>query len=210
VYSIATYAYGQLNKTGISESLQKLCADLLQYGARAQIFKGYRTEALADSLMTAEQRALVTDLVTVTFGNTYAVGTELAEPSVTWIGKALELNSKVGLKFVFSAQGYEGAVEDLTLRVTYVNAVGQTCTAVVEGPVVYNLAAAQYAFLFDGLTAAELRQAVKVQIYNGDTPLSCTMTYSADTYGNGKTGTLLDLCRALFAYSDSAKAYFAE
>ena len=32
--------------------------------------------------------------------------------------------------------------------------------------------------------------------------------YSPDTYGNGKTGTLGDLCRALFAYSDSAKAWF--
>ena len=29
-----------------------------------------------------------------------------------------------------------------------------------------------------------------------------------DTYGNNKTGTLLDLCKALFAYSDSAKAFF--
>jgi hypothetical protein len=50
---------------------------------------------------------------------------------------------------------------------------------------------------------------VSVQIYNGDTPLSATLQYSPDTYGNNKTGTLLELCKALFAYSDSAKAYFA-
>ena len=50
---------------------------------------------------------------------------------------------------------------------------------------------------------------VSVQVYHGETPLSCTLQYSADTYGNNKTGKLLTLCKALFAYSDSAKTYFA-
>ena len=31
-----------------------------------------------------------------------------------------------------------------------------------------------------------------------------------DQRGNGQTGALLDLCKALFAYSDSAKSYFAK
>jgi hypothetical protein len=48
-----------------------------------------------------------------------------------------------------------------------------------------------------------------VQIFDGEIPVSATLQYSPDTYGNNKTGTLLDLCKALFAYSDSAKAYFA-
>ena len=30
----------------------------------------------------------------------------------------------------------------------------------------------------------------------------------ADTYGNGKTGALKDLCAALFAHSDAATTYF--
>ncbi|MBQ2445888.1 MAG: hypothetical protein II272_05535 [Oscillospiraceae bacterium] len=51
---------------------------------------------------------------------------------------------------------------------------------------------------------------VSVQVYHGETPLSCTLQYSADTYGNNKTGALLQLCKALMAYSDSAKAYFLD
>ena len=47
------------------------------------------------------------------------------------------------------------------------------------------------------------------QVYEGDTPVSNSTVFSADTYGNGKTGLLGDLCKALFAYSDSAKAYFS-
>jgi hypothetical protein len=61
----------------------------------------------------------------------------------------------------------------------------------------------------DALLAAELRTVVSVQIFAGDTPVSCTLQYSADTYGNNKTGKLLELCKALFAYSNSAKNYFA-
>ena len=51
---------------------------------------------------------------------------------------------------------------------------------------------------------------VSAQVYEGDTPVSCTLQYSADTYGNNKTGALLQLCKALMAYSDSAKAYFLD
>ena len=67
-----------------------------------------------------------------------------------------------------------------------------------------------YVFTLDTLLAAELRAIVSAQIFAGETPVSCTLQYSADTYGNNKTGPLLHLCKALFAYSDSAKAYFAK
>jgi hypothetical protein len=50
---------------------------------------------------------------------------------------------------------------------------------------------------------------VSVRIFHGSEPVSHTLRYSADTYGNGKTKELGDLCKALMAYSDSAKAYFA-
>ena len=42
-YSIAQYAYAQLNKAGVDPKLKALCADLLRYGSKAQIFKAYRT-----------------------------------------------------------------------------------------------------------------------------------------------------------------------
>ena len=77
----------------------------------------------------------------------------------------------------------------------------------ITGPEAYGVAG-RYAFSFDGLLAAELRSVVSVRILEGNAPLSCTLRYSADTYGNNKTGALGYLCKALFAYSDSAKAYF--
>ncbi len=207
-YSIASYACSQLNKTETGEALKTLCADLLRYGAKAQIFKGYRTDSLADGAMTEEQKAYLSDIDAVTFGNTNTVLNDLENAPIAWAGKVLNLESKVALKFVFRSAGYEGDLSRLTLRISYLDAYGNTKTGESPTAELYNEALGYYAFTVDSLLAAELRSVVSVQIYEGDTPVSCTLQYSADTYGNNKTGTLLDLCKALFAYSDSAKAYF--
>ncbi len=207
-YSIAQYAYSQLSKEGVREELKTLCADLLRYGAKAQLFKDYRTDSLADSLMTEAHRAYLSDLDTVTFGNTNRVLNDLENAPITWAGKALNLESKVALNFVFNPANYEGDLSDLTLRISYKDISGGTKLLTIENPERYNEAMGYYVFTLDTLLAAELRTAVSVQIYAGDTPASCTMEYSADTYGNNKTGTLGELCKALFAYSDSAKDYF--
>ena len=51
---------------------------------------------------------------------------------------------------------------------------------------------------------------MKVAVFAGEEEVSPTLSYSADTYGNNKTGNILTLCKALFAYSDSAKTYFVK
>jgi hypothetical protein len=57
--------------------------------------------------------------------------------------------------------------------------------------------------------ASELRTVIDVAIYEGETRLSETLRYSAETYASkNTTGELAPLCKALFAYSDSAKMYF--
>ncbi len=207
-YSIATYAYSQLNKADTADNLKTLCADLLRYGAKAQLFKSYRTDALADSAMTDTHRAYLSHMEAVTFGNTNRVLDDLDNASVTWAGKVLNLESKVALKLVFNPAAYEGDPSALTLRVSYEDVDGNTKNILLQDPVLYNEAMGVYAFTLDALLAAELRTVVSAQVYSGDTPVSCTLQYSADTYGNNKTGTLLELCKALFAYSDSAKTYF--
>ena len=209
-YSVAQYAYSQLSRENMPEKLKALCANLLRYGAYAQTFKNYRIHALADSKLTEEQMAYLADLDTVSFGNANTVGAELEAPSIVWEGKSLDLASKVGLTFVFSVKDPEINTESLTLKVCYTDNDGKNITATVTGAEVYNEEKGFYSFRFNDLLAAELRSVLTVQVYEGDTPLSCTLTYSADTYGNNKTGTLGQLCKALFAYSDCAKAFFAK
>ena len=208
-YSIADYAYSQMDKPTVPDKLKSLCAELLRYGAKAQVYKNYRAEDLVDEKMTDTHKAFLSDMEAVAFGNTNVTLDDLPNASVKWVGKALNLDSKVCLKFIFATGTYTGNVSDLTLRVSYTDNKGIEKTVVQENAELYNANLGYYAFTTDALLAAELRSVVSVQIYAGDSPVSATLQYSADTYGNNKTGALLDLCKALFAYSDSAKAYFA-
>ncbi len=208
LYSIADYAYAQLNKDTTVHSLKVLCTNLLRYGTLTQKYKNYCTDNLPDASLTAEQRALLTDLNTVSFETVNRTLDDLADPKVTWAGKSLILDSKVTLKFVFNAASYAGDPTKLSLRVTYTNTAGQTVTVTLADPVLYQADRAQYAFDFDGLLAAELRSAVSVAVYEGDTRVSATLEYSASSYGNGKPADLQTVCKALMAYSDAAKVYF--
>ena len=209
IYSIADYAYGQLEKENAPESLKVLCADLLVYGGKAQLYKGYRTDALADAFMNEEQRAYCSSLDALSFGNTNAVGTESEAPAVTWAGKALELNSKVSVIYCVDLSNYGGEPRDLSLHVSYLDSEGETVSVDLRDILPYEGRENCYKFTLTTLLAAELRTVLTAQVYAGEQAVSNTLTYSADTYGNNKTGALGELCKALFAYSDSAKAYFA-
>ncbi|MBR4308024.1 MAG: carbohydrate-binding protein, partial [Oscillospiraceae bacterium] len=164
-YSIADYAYAQLEKTNVAESLKQLCADLLRYGSMAQIYKSYRTDFLADGAMTDAQQAYLSSVDAVSFGNNNTVLNDLESPTLTWAGKSLDLASRVTVKYVFDASAYTGSVEDLSLHVSYLDVNGVEKELVLTQKEVYSSERCLYAFNFDGLLAAELRTVVSAQIY---------------------------------------------
>ncbi len=208
VYCVADYAYAQLAKTDVSDELKAVCANLLRYGALAQSFKG-SDNAPADAAMTAEHKAYVTNLDTVSVASAAkALGD--VENGVAWAGKALVLDSKVAVKAVFNLEGFAGNKEALNLRVTYTNAKGEEVALVIDTMDVYNADAQQYAFVIDSLLATEMRSELTMALYEGDTQVSETQIYSVESYCVGKIGTLADLGKALLAYSDAAKAFFAK
>lgn len=209
IYSIATYALSKLDSETASPALKTLCADLLRYGSKAQLYKHYRRNTLSEDYLTESYLAYCTDLETVTFGNNNHVLEDMEAPQVLWLGKSMTLDSRVGIRYIVDTAGYEGDVSSLTLRLTYVDQKGEEKTVILTDPTLYREGTAWYAFDYYGLLASELRTAVSATVYEADTPLSKTISYSADTYGNNKQGDLDILCRALMAYSDSAKAFFA-
>ncbi len=209
-YSVATYAYAMLNSSSDSKMLT-LCADLLRYGAEAQSYKGYRTDALVNAAMTEKHRGYLSDTAALRFTATDSFLGDLDAPMLTWVGKTLDLGSKVGMKFVFSTANYSGDITNLSMKVTYQGSNGEPKTATLTGAEVYNAAKGYYSFTFYGLLASELRTVVDAAIYEGDIQLSETLRYSAETYASKTGGTTLEaLSKALFAYSDSAKAYFTK
>ncbi len=209
-YSVATYAYAMLNSTTDSKMLT-LCADLLRYGAEAQRFKNYRTDALVDAAMTEEHRSYLSDTDVLTFTATDSFLGDLASPTITWVGKTLDLGSKVGMKFVFNTKNYSGEISKLSMKVSYMGGNGEVKTVTLTGAEAYGTNGYYYSFTFYGLLASELRTIVDVAVYEGSTQLSETLRYSAESYASKNTaGALAPLCKALFAYSDSAKNFFAK
>jgi hypothetical protein len=209
-YSVATYAYSMLNSSSDSKMLT-LCADLLRYGAEAQRFKNYRTDALVDAAMTETHRSYLSNTEDLTFTATDSYLGDLEMPLVTWVGKTLDLGSKVGMKFVFSTANYSGDIANLSMRVSYAGSNGETKTVTLTGAEAYGSNGYYHSFTFYGLLASELRTVVEVAVYEGDMRLSETLRYSAESYASKTTtGTLADLSKALFAYSDSAKAFFTK
>ena len=158
--------------------------------------------------MTEAHKAYLSSVEALTFGNTNTTLTDVENPTVTWAGKALNLESKIAVKYIINTQNYSGALEDLSLHISYIDLYGQDKSLIITDLEPYNIQTQTYAFSFNGLLAAELRTVLYAQVYAGDKPVSVTLTYSPDTYGNNKTGSLGDLCTALMAYSDSAKNYF--
>jgi hypothetical protein len=115
------------------------------------------------------------------------------------------------MKFVFNAKNYGGDIANLTMKVSYKGSNGETKTVTLTGAEVYSAANGYYSFTFYGLLASELRTVVDVAIYEGESQLGETLRYSAESYASKNTaGELAQLCKALFAYSDSAKAYFTK
>ncbi len=207
-YSIAKYAMTQLEKNNAPEKLKSLCANLLRYGAKTQVFKDYRPDSLADKDLSHEHKTLLTDLQTVSFGSNNELVEMLEGPKVNWMGKALVLDSKVTVRYILEIADPKVSAEDLSLRIRYTDVDGEEMEVIISECQPYGTKDGWYSFDFDRLPAAELRTALYATAYYGTTPVSHTLCYSADTYGKNSTGSLGDLCRAMLAYSDRAKAYF--
>ena len=207
-YSVATYAMNQLNKSEAKESLKSLCANLLRYGAKAQEFKEYRTDTLADSAMTEQQRSYLTDLGTVVFANNYLELNDEYETGFAWTGKGLNLGTRVGVTFRMEKLDETLSDGDWSVVIRYRNIKGELITYTVDSSQI-TADGKEYSFEFSELAATELRTTIAVTVYGAEgKAISKTLVYSPDTYGNGKTELLGDVCKALFAYSDSAKVFF--
>ena len=209
-YSIATYAYNQLDRSDATDTTKATCANLLRYGSAAQIFKNTRTDALVDANMTDAHRAYLTDLSAVEIANNYRVLDDLADAPVTWVGKTFQMNTRVELKFVFSLAKFTGNQSDLSLHVSYVDfkGVAQTVVMPSSAMTVFNEKNSAYSFNVDCLKSPDMRDILSVAVYEGETQVSPTMQYSVESYGYGKTGQTLTVCQALLAFSDAAKAQF--
>ena len=198
-YSVAQYCYDILEETD-NPTLRTLLVDLLNYGSAAQVYSWYKDKTLCNANLTETQKAWGTaaDPVLSSHLNSRY---EIAEsPKATWEAAALVLDHAVTMRFRFSAESTENLV--VKIRCGEQEWIISSFEAVPDKD-------NQYYAYFNNLAARQMRDIVYATIYEGDTAVSNTLTYSIETYAYSmqEIDRLGDLVKAMMRYGDAAAAY---
>lgn len=196
-YSVKQYCANMMAKYPDYTKLCTLLADILHYGAAAQTYTGYKTDALVNSGVAAGTT------VTPELTDHRSVGTELADPEVTWNGGGLRLEESIVVRLKFTVANTEG----LTARLFVDGEELASAASFVAAGEMEN----QYYVYFRCFTAAQMRKPFQVTFYRNGEQVSNTLTYSMESYINSKKNdentNLASLVIAAAKYGDSVGAY---
>lgn len=198
-YSVREYCIHQLAKDDISAELRTLLSDLLAYGAAAQTYMNYNTEALVN---TGD------DILNPTYSNFTALSGLSASfegdasEDVYWTGAYLTLTDSVAMTFRF----YTADAEELVITVR-IGDEEQTFTSfkMVEGQ------EGIFEITVDDIAATQFGDTVTASFNLWDEDMGNTLSYSVNAYVCAKQNdgniALSNLVKALYNYGVSASAY---
>jgi len=216
VYSVKDYCYNKLDQYADAtdkKEFKTLLVDLLNYGAKAQVYSDTEANALVNADLTEEEKAFGTINPPVVNNGVKGIY-DVIEETVTWNGVNLYFEDVVGIKFRFTAENADG----LTVKVTDAKDGGNLLAEITEFTSGENGSSIAY---FDGLDATEMRKTVYVTVYDGDTQVSDVLAYSIVAYAGenvviakySEATTAQKNKRALVSYmmryGDAAAAYVA-
>ena len=184
-------AYVERAFTSQTTEGRTMMVDMLNYGAAAQKEFNYNTGDLANSKLTAAQKAYATQ-------TTPATDNELVKDS-KYKGTRLVLESRIQMQLAFS-----GLSTDMYAIYTYKNHTGEECSYIVYGSKFVN-AGGIYGVELSNLVYADARSPVTVKVYDSKNKLVASATDSIESYinrsGNG------ELYSSLIKFTDSAYNY---
>jgi len=205
-YGIEFYAYNQLSKSTTKANIKTLLVDLLNYGAAAQLYKKASTpaEELATCRLTDEWKALGTAEMTPAEDILNATHATVETPTVIMKGASLRLDTAVEIRLKFIPNV---AIDNLVLRVVTGGETFEIPASEFVKTDTFSKDGSYYAY-FAGLNAHQMRNAVDMTFYDGDTAVSNTVRYSIASYVARNQSTsntaLLNLINAMLTYGDSA------
>ena len=205
-YSVAEYCKSVLANENAAEAQKTVCADLLNYGGAAQLFKGVPAEDCVNAKMTEEEKAYASDPSHLLLEKKSAVsqGTQ-----VRFVGQSLDMDSRIAMNFILNLNGCD--TEKLSFQITYTDAEGTAQK--------YSYTAADLEMGIDGraalsfaeLRSTELRTLVTCTVYldgvkeasytNSVENYCCTCVNSARSTEQQKS-----LAKYLMLYGDAAAA----
>lgn len=201
-YSVRQYCVNKLSDETISAELRTLLSDLLAYGAAAQTFTAYNTEALVNT---------GADIVNPTY-STYTAISDLApsfegtaDADTYWTAAGLTLTDSVAMTFRFCAASVDG----LTVRIA-IDGREETFTEFVSVAGKANT----YEVTLTGIKATEFNSTVTARFERSGAAVGNAVSYSVNTYVCAKqadsNAALAALVKALYNYGASAEALAAK
>ncbi len=206
-FSVRAFAEKVIALHSSNAKLMNLVADLLRYGAAAQLYQNHKTNELVTDgldLNSYGTQALPTESDNLRSLETES-GASNATNGFTALGVRFDIDNKIFFKF---------KTDDLTKIKITVNG-----TAVENlADKVQSLGNGVYIFYTDGICATEFDEVFTFRLYVSGA-LHQTVTYSVNSYAFAKCGdaaaseadlsAISQLVRALYRYGLSAKAYLA-
>ena len=173
------------------ETAKALAIDTLNYGTATQVYDNYDVENLANAGLTDEQKVAYLSITKPVrdYGQT--------GEGFKFKAASLYLKDKVYIKMYIAKSDYR---EGMTVKV---NGTAELTEWKASGNYMY--------VMTDGISANELSNTVTAAVYENNTQVSTTLTYSAGTYAANKWDSnraeLASLVKALVKYGNSAAAY---
>ena len=219
-YSPKTYAYNQL-KTGSAE-MKALVAAMLNYGAAAQNYFNYKTDALVNADMTEEQKALAVDYSSDMINNVVLPddakkGDMIGNGGYTKRYPTISFEGAFCINYYFAPSAApEGSITMYYWNQADFNAAEKLSKSNATQAIPMTLTDnGEYLAVVDGIAAKELDSGVYVAFcYSDGTTEYCSgvIGYSIGAYCKNqasKTGTLADLAASTAVYGYYAKQLFS-
>ncbi len=205
-YSIADYCYKTLGKYTDAQyaELQTLIVDLLNYGAASQVYTGHNPDALVTAALTEAQNAYGTPDSKELDLQSHQNNQQLEGAAANWKGAALALQEVPRIQMKLETAVTEGLVVRISTGSSQWTVSQSDFTVDEKGRLVVT---------FDKLSAVNMRTPVTFTVYQGDTAVSGTATYSIESYAASKIGNsatdakLVGILKAMMRYGDSAYNY---
>ncbi|MBQ6431658.1 MAG: InlB B-repeat-containing protein, partial [Oscillospiraceae bacterium] len=196
-YSVRQYCVNKLADNTISANLRTLLSDMLVYGAAAQTYMGYHTNALVNS---GSDIINPTCSTFVNLSGNAASFDGAADANIFWLSAGLTLTDSVAMTFRFHADD----VSDLTVYVTINGRTQEFTEFTAAGEGVYEVS-------FTGISAEEFGDTVTAVIERDDEQIGNELSYSVNAYVQSKqadsNAALAALVKALYNFGASAVAF---
>ena len=199
--SIKSYLMRGLDLATSTPEKKTMYVDMLRYGAVAQIYFGYDTDNLVTDDLTEEHLNSATTVIPE------AVDGSKAEGGRGTLNTSVVLKARVTLTLSNLKPGANLA------NMKFIVKDALDGTVIKELPA-YNLNPVMVAADFDDVGAKQMRRLITVTLYDGDTAITDTVTWSVESYvakirATSTDAVQIDLVNAMLTYGDAVAAYMA-